>query len=344
MDKLRKTIISVTCVLFAVAFVLFSEETSDSIIKSISVCINVIIPSMFIYMVLSSYIISSSLYKTIFKIPYNLLNRIIRLDEHLFSMFCLSLIGGYPVGIKLMRETIAQNKNFPAIAEKASAFCYCISPTFAITMIGINLYNSAEIGLLVYIANVITNVIMAIIYSRIYNLKKNYNQCEYNGNLICSITSSSSSLFKICAVIIIFNAVITAAETALTTFGINTPIIIKSIFEISNVLNFKNPDIALLPVISAIASTGGICVLFQSYSLADNSFNLKHFIFARLPSALISGIITRILLMFWDISLTASASESAYYFKFNENKAVIILILIMFIILMQKNEKNLKKG
>lgn len=330
--------------MFTVLFAVFSKEISESIVHSIYVCIEIIIPSMFAYMVISSYILSSSIHKTLFSPLYFLLNKIIRLDKQLFSVFSLSLIGGYPVGIKLLKEIIAQNKSYSAIIEKAAAFCYCISPTFAITMIGLGLYNSIEAGIIVYISNVIANIIMATVYSRIYKLEIPDNPQKQNSGLIQAINSSSAALLRICAVIVIFNAGIAAVEALVNTVGIIIPVYIKSFTEISNILNFSKPGINLLPLISAIASTGGLCVIFQCYSIAQNSFSFKNFLIARIPTALLSGLITNILLQFWNINLPSSSVGGQYSFQFNTNKAVVVFLLIMCTILLQKNEKIFKKG
>ncbi len=344
MKKTKKIITIICCIVIAIMAVVYAENTSESIVKSINICINVIIPSMFIYMVLSSYIISGSIYKTIFKPFYKLLHGILKLDETTFSIFFLSLIGGYPVGIKLFKEIIAQNKNYSEIAEKSAVFCYCISPTFAITMIGIGIYNSVEVGAIIYISNALSCFITAVIYSNMHNLKYDGISINQGGNLISAINSSSSSLFRICSVIITFNAVIAALESSFESSGLNIPIIIKSFLEISNVLSIENSSLVLLPVISAIASTGGLCVLFQCYSICSKSFKLKKFVISRIPCSILSGIITYFLLKFWDISIPTVTGSVNYTFRFNENWAVILLILIMFMILLQKNEKNFKKG
>ena len=88
----------------AVLTVVFPKETADSTVNSINVCINSIIPSMFAFMVITTYIQDSGAYRFLFRPVMPLLKRIIRADERLLSIFLLSLIGGYPVGIKLLKE------------------------------------------------------------------------------------------------------------------------------------------------------------------------------------------------------------------------------------------------
>jgi len=334
----------IAVVFISFLLIIFPEEIADSAILSIENCINIIIPSMFAFMVISTYIMSSNIYQHIFTPFFFLFNRIIKLNKSLFSVFFLSLIGGYPIGIKLLRELIAQNKNYSEISSKMSTFCYCVSPTFAITMIGLGLYNNAEIGAIIYLSNAVSCIIMAIIQSRRYNLKINDIDTGRKGGIIYSVNSSASALFKICSIIVIFNIMLTAAESFLSLFQIEIPVIIKSFFEISNIVRLKNPNVAVLPIISAISSTGGLCVLFQSYSLIGNDFSPKAFILSRLPCSLISSAVTAILLFFWDISVPVFSENKNYCFEFNSNRAILVLLLIMCVILLQKSEKNFKKG
>lgn len=345
MNKTRKYLLIILIIFFLIVFVVHSKETSDSIIKSIDTCINVIIPSMFTYMVISDYIVSSGLYNIIFKPAYLLLHKIIKLDKRSMSVFFLSLIGGYPVGIKILSELIAENKNYSAISEKTSVFCYCISPVFAITMIGLGVYNSTEIGLAVYASNAIANFIVAIIYTRLYNLNYNLTECKNNGNIIKSINSSASSLVRICSVIIIFNAGITAVSSVFNEFGIYVPELLNSFFEISNILNLESPKLLYLPLISMLSSTGGFCVIFQCYSIIQNKFSIKSFLVGRIPVAVLSGLITFIIIKVHNFTIPASVSEkSGYIFTFDTDIIIIMLLLIMCIIIFQKNEKNFKKG
>ncbi len=346
MKYIKKLAVSAIIIIFAITVIIFSEEASASVVNSINVCLNVIIPSMFIFMVISSYILSSGLYKIIFSPLYTILKGLIRLDKELMSVFLLSLIGGYPVGIKLLKELISQNKNYSEIADKASSFSYCISPTFAVTMIGLELYNSIEAGLIVYISNVVSCIITAIIFSRIYKLRtdEKANCNRKNAGIIEAVNSSAVTLMKICAIIVFFNTAITAAECIFQKMDIVFPNYIKSILEISNVLRADKISIASLPFISALSSFGGICVIFQCISMINGAFSVKIFVISRIFTTLLSYAVTKIMLLFWDISVSVNTGASDYIFHFSADKAAAVFLLIMCVILMQKSEKIFKKG
>ena len=348
MKKLKRLIAVILIVGFSTGVIVYSGEVSESIFKSINTCLEVIIPSTFIFMVLSSFILSSGLYETLFRLLYKPLGKFIKTDRYIISVFLLSLVGGYPVGFKLLKDLIAENKNYSEIVTYCAPFCYCISPSFAVTMLGLGIFGSIEAGFIIYLSNVITCIIISVFYSCTHKLTINNTdkkQNIYNGKITESINSSVISLIKMCSVIIFFNSVITVFECFCSEIVIQMPDALKSILEISNILNYKSISPSNLPYISSLASVGGVCVIFQCKSLIENSFSLNSFLISRLFAALISYIATRIIMIFWDISTpTSHFGNESYIFNFNANKGATIFLLIMCIFLMQKSEKNLKKG
>lgn len=349
MKQIKKIFIAILITAFSAGIIIFSDKISSSVFQSINICLEVIIPSTFIFMVLSSYILSSGLYDILFRPFYHPVERIIKTDRYIISVFLLSLIGGYPVGFKLLRESIAENKKYSAIAPFCATFCYCISPSFAVTMLGLGMFGSIEAGLIIYFSNVITCFIIAIFYGKTHQLKviteKNNTPISHNGKLTDSINTSVISLMKMCSVIIFFNSVITVFECFCDKTKIPFPTALKAVLEISNILKLEALSPVALPYISALASLGGICVIFQCKSLIDKSFSLKPFLLSRFFTSIIAFAVTNLIMIFWDISIPSSHfGSNSYTFNFSTNKAATVFLLIMCIILMQKNEKNLKKG
>ena len=329
-------------------FIIFPEQMANSVSDSIEVCLNVIIPSMFVFMVLSSYIIDEGIYKTLISPLYFLLKGILPLNKELFSVFILSLIGGYPTGIKLLRERIAENKNYHEIYERIAGVCYCVSPVFAINIIGYGIYGSGEAGTVVYISNALSCFILAIFTAhrirRITADKDDEMLPKYSPKgLIFSINSASKALIMICAVIICFNSVLTVTEHLLTILNIEPPEIIAGFFEISNLTKIKSPSPLLLPVFSFISSFGGVCVLAQTIALAGKDFSLKYFFIGRLICGVLSAFLTYIIMNIWEISVSSSAGLSGYTYIFNQNKLVVLLLIVMCTIIFIKSEKIFKK-
>lgn len=346
--KVRLIITALLIIFLSVNLIFYSDKINKSIINSINLCMEIIIPSTFIFMVISTYITYSGLSKIIFFPFYLLFKRILKMDIKSFSIFLLSLIGGYPIGIKLLKELIAENKNYSEIADKYAMFCFCVSPTYAVTVMGIGIYRSIEAGIIIYLSNIITCFIIAFFccnFSKLKNTDEKSDESNmHKKGIFDAIYSSSVSLFRMCSIIIFFNAVITIFECCLSEKGIQLPFFLKTIFEISNIIKTDGITPSSLPYVAALTSFGGICVILQCISMINKSFDIKPFIISRVISSLISFIVAKIIITFWDISYPMATYGGNFTFNFNENKSVTIFLLIMCIILIQKKEKNFKKG
>lgn len=328
-------------VIFAVLVLVFSEETAASIKCSIDICISSIIPSMFAFMIIAAYIINSGLYRYIFRPLYFVFNRIIKLDELSFSVFILSLIGGYPTGAKLLKDTVRQNPDYCDTAARILSFSYCISPSFAVIMLGKGVFGSVEAGYIIYISNVLSCVIISFFFMHKDKTAISINKSFNKSSLINAVNAASTSLFTVCTVLIAFNIAVTIAANIISGLSFEKNNIFFGFLEISNLLKAET-DISMLPVVSMISSFGGICVLLQTISIVDREFSLKYFIISRVPCALLSGLISILIINCHEIALeTGTNGKITYYFS--ADKAIVPIIAIMCIIIFKESNKNFKK-
>ncbi len=343
MKTVYKSVFAVAAVLM---IIIYPEDSASSVVRSIDICLETIIPSMFAFMVLTTYIQNTGLYTVIFRPVLWIMRRIIKADDRIISVFLLSFLGGYPIGVKLLRDMIAQNKNSSAIIisySVSSMFCYCISPSFAVIMIGSGIFGSPETGMIIYISDILACILIAAIGSRMYDLKAEYDITVSGGTLLDSVNSASRSLFTVCTVIVAFNIFLSGIRVFLNDLGVALSPMIFGIFEISNLLNIKAPEISMIPFIAAISSFGGICVLFQCAALIHGAFPLKKFLLARIPCSVLSGIISYIIIQFADISVSVSSISEKYVFEFSGNKLLVVILTAMCIIILYKSNKLFRK-
>ncbi|MBP5605506.1 MAG: hypothetical protein J6X60_08185 [Ruminiclostridium sp.] len=337
---------SVFVITAALMIIIYPVDSASSAVRSIDICLETIIPSMFAFMVLTTYIQTTGLYNVLFRPVLWIMRKIIKADDRIISVFLLSLFGGYPIGVKLLRDITTQNKNSPAIASScpaASMFCYCISPSFAVIMIGNGIFGSPVTGLIIYLSDILACILTAVVVSRLYDLKTRDDVSIPGGTILDSVNSASRSLFPVCTVIVAFNIFLSGISAFLNDLGVTLAPMISGIFEISNLLNIKEPDISMIPFIAVISSFGGICVLFQCAALIHAAFPLRKFLLARIPCSVLSGIISFIVMQFADISVSASTVTEKYVFSFSGNKILVVILTAMCIIILYKSNKLFRK-
>lgn len=151
--------------LFAVAAAL-SKDMSRELYNSLIICAATLVPALFPFMVLSEFIVNTGAFGVLSNItapPGRLLFR----DENTAAIMLLSLIGGYPVGPKIC-ERLYQNG---AISKRSAvnAACFCVNPSapFAITAVGVGLYGSFEVGIILFASNALACLFTGIIFTHI---------------------------------------------------------------------------------------------------------------------------------------------------------------------------------
>ncbi|MCL2637431.1 MAG: hypothetical protein FWD48_03585 [Oscillospiraceae bacterium] len=335
MKKIAKTTLAVFCVILMLsALILDTKTMTDEIVSAVETCLYTIIPALFGFMVVSSYLIKSGLYRIIFKPLYFILRRVIRLSEEEFGIFLLSLFGGYPVGAKL----IADNK----ITRDILPFCYCPSPGFVIFIVGIGLFSSPQVGIAVYLSNVLACVLLAIVLS-FKNKKVTGGQSRppLLLNVITpSVLSASSALFPVCAVVTAFGLI----KGTLRFIGVENAFVF-AVLEISGVANLT-PNPALLPLIAALFSTGGLCIITQIPALINKKIPLKGFLIWRIPAAILSALICKLFMPLLDFTayVAASTTESAVAVTQANSPIASVSLLMMAMILVKTAEDKSKQN
>jgi len=290
--------------LILAAMIIDASGLAVSVVKAVETCLYTIIPALFGFMVISSFLLKSGLYRIVFKPFYLLFSYVIKLNEEEFGIFLLSLFGGYPVGAKLLVESHKKN------TEHILPFCYCPGPGFVIAVVGIGIFSNAKVGLAVYISNVLTCVLLAIILSA--KNKKGFpykpQKSETNQSLKCSrdvfissVMSASSALFPVCAIVVTFGVLnhvlrFYGIERIFALLGEGFDIFFFAVMEISNASKLP-PSLSFLPIIAALFSFGGLCIITQIPAITKQKIPLKRFFLWRIPAALMSALICKLIVI-----------------------------------------------
>lgn len=350
MKKRKAILFTASLTAGAVCFLLTADSKAavEAARKAVETCLSVIIPSLFAFMVFSRIVIKSGIADTALFPLYKLSSFWFKGSRRDFSILILSLIGGYPVGISLLKEEIAYNKNYTAIAEKMLCFCYCGSPSFIIQIAGLSVLGSAKAGLIVYASNVLACLTMAV-FLNIFTIPKNPH-CEANVpdpkitlvDLTDSISSAVKALSVICGTIIAFNIILEllnymGAMELLSTFGLDRTA--AAAFEISNISVFKGRDGTILPLLSGLTSFGGLCIIIQTAALSNGKIPLKKFMLSRIPTALLSSLYSYFILKLFPVAVEAYLPQNTVTLLSSVNPVCSLCIAAMTYILL-KPEKT----
>lgn len=141
-----------------------AEEISVSVKNALMLCASVIIPSVFPFIILSDF-----LYRFI---DFGSMRKLGELFEKLFKInraglypFTLGLLCGFPLGVKCASELYNDGRISKDECERLIGFCNNTGPAFLVCGIGLGLRKNIYDGLALYVATVLSAVLVGMIFS-----------------------------------------------------------------------------------------------------------------------------------------------------------------------------------
>ncbi|WP_295153450.1 nucleoside recognition protein [uncultured Ruminococcus sp.] len=346
----RRTKDMFLCILLTAAAAgtaVFTGEISAGVREAVLRCVNVLIPSLFAFMAVSDMLIKSGGLRIISKSLRPIARYIFNCPEELFMVFFISSAAGYPLGIKLLSDMLERGETDTRTAEKAACFCYCGGPAFYSGAIGLAVFDNTSVGKLIYVSVMFSNIIIALLVCRTSKLSviKKQTPASDGNILIDSVKSAGKSMGMICMTVVLFAALMAIADASglfawiQHSFGLsdNEMILLRSVIEITSLTELKGCPFVLLPLISAVCSFGGVCIIMQLYALKNTKLSMLVFWKIRLPSAVLSAFVCRLLRPYIVGDAVCVISNNQPLLKIDNFAASICMILMIFLLNYKKS-------
>lgn len=208
---------SVFAVLLSMAgFTVYSSDTVAAARAGMSLCADLIIPSLFPFFVISSLSVEIGLAEYAGIAFEGIMRRLFRLPGACAPAFTLGLIGGYPVGARTAIGIYQKKLCTKDEAERLLAFCNNSGPSFILGAVGAGIFGGSFAGILLYLSHVAASFIVGIIF-RFYKCGKQakktspctfVNTSRLSEAFVESVKSSFLSILNICAFVIFFSVAI----------------------------------------------------------------------------------------------------------------------------------------
>ncbi len=363
-----KNFILLLIVTFLCISILIIPQSSASGVKTgLNSCVNILVPSLFPFMVLSSFIVKCGISEYMGKLIAPITKTIFKLPGYTGIIILLGLIGGYPTGAIGINELYNQKKISSKQAEQMLLFTVGAGPAFVINAIGNQLYKNQYIGVLIFASQVISSIILGILIGRCFNnnsKEKEILNITKNSSLSCALVesclASSKAMFNMCAFVILFSALLnifkeTSFISALSNYfcALNvSPSISNSIFpiicEVTNGCISCANNHAPIELTAFTLGFAGLCVHFQIFSITEAiNFSKSKFIICRFLHGALSSIVVHFLLILFSshtcsptIKLVYSSNKSNCYFS--KGSIALILLCIYFLFSVTAKTTNFK--
>lgn len=282
------------------ALIIFSENCSKEALEGLGLCLRVLIPSLFPFMAVSSFIVKSGLSYQLGRPFRGIMKKVFGLNENFAPIILLSMIGGYPVGAKGIASLVESGAANKKEAAKAAMFAVCAGPGFIVNFVGMSIYQNKSAGLIILASQIISVLALGIVINLLDRGKNEINaKSELKRNflpissaIVESAAESSRGILSICAFVVLFSA-FTGIFNSIISDGI-----------------MKNSLLCLLEVCSAVSELskscpvefvafaigfGGLCVHFQIFSaLGDIKVNKLSFFCIRIMQGMLTSLLTHL--------------------------------------------------
>ena len=299
----KRLIISIALVAASILLIAFPKKASFGAYMGIVNCLEIIVPSLFPFMVITIFLTESGYYERIFSIPSGVLSKITGIDKSFCSLFFVGMIGGYQSAAKSVSILCKNNDLSPENASTLLCFSTNAGPAFLISAVGSGLFLSSSIGVILFVASVMSSFSLMAFYASKLSKSKVYLGRKNNNSLsmcfVSSVKEGCKTITVMCAFIVLFSVAIYLIPDLSNSFSFLKSFI-YGLLEVTSGVCTASLEISLKSILatSAICAFGGFCIIFQIAAIcSETNIKIAPFIISRILHSLLSVLYTFLLLL-----------------------------------------------
>lgn len=330
--RLKRNLFSLFFLAFTLGLLLFSKTNLSAVKSGLSLWANSVIPSLFPFFIATELLMHTNIVNQLGFLFNKFMKPLFNIRGEGSFAFVMGIISGYPVGAKIATNFRQNNICTKEECERLLSFTNNSGPLFVIGAVGILMFKSTTIGILLFVTHLLSSISVGIVFrfwkknkiSNDYIKHSNFNNSKYQnasinnlGEVISeSIISAISTILLIGGFIVLFSSIISILKSS----GIinSLAFFINPVFKLINIdTSFCMPLISgFIEITNGIASIssiackklsiniilasfllgfGGISVLLQVLSITSKTdLSIKPYIFGKLLHGILAGFYTYI--------------------------------------------------
>ncbi len=339
-QKIARSLLCLLCLLFAVLLIQNAPVVAKGAVQGIRLCLQTVIPSLFCFMVLTCFLINSGLYRFLSLPLAWVTRRLFFLPPELGSILLLGMVGGYPMGAKAIASLLQQQKIDPRDAQRMMLYCCCAGPSFIISAVGVQMFGSFSVGVLLFAVQLGVSVLFALVcalHCRLHSSRpaaiadphpvSSVRPLGLGEAFVLSVAQSVEAMGQMSGFIVLFSAVGQLISSLLPCASLARALPLGAVFA------------------SCFLSFGGLSVLAQIMGILKGThIRILPILLSRLLHALVSGVLTFILLKSLGESVSVFAAQTHPIPVADPATPFLCLCLIMMgVLLLQQLSRPMQK-
>lgn len=332
--------------LFAAVLLAFPQQAVAGAAEGLKLCAGVIIPSLFPFLVVSSFAAASSSCRVAMRFLSPVMRHVFRLPAAAAPAVLFGLIGGYPVGCATAAQLYAQGEIDGEQAQRLTCFSLNAGPAFVITAVGSVMLGSVKAGVILFASCTVAAVLIGVALG--FTAVKPEKALPVQSvslpdsqALVEAAEKAALSMMKICAWTVLFSCVGNILEGL--GVGGNMLAALKCVFEVTGGCRAAAGR-GNICVLAATLGWGGLCVSCQVMeSVKKTGADMSVFFAFRALHAALAAVICGVLLHFFPIEIsvfsnTAAVTAGSFSYSVPATAALMCLCTVLVIDL-DRNKK-----
>ena len=323
--KLKNLIKGILFVFLGTLLLIFRDSAVSGMKLGIDICLNILVPSLFPFMVLSSVAVKCGIFSGG---TGKLFGKITGMPFAVLSVIIFGFTGGYPVGLNVAAELYENGVIDRRTVLRLSSFCVNAGPAFIITAVGTVIFGSSGAGYSLFFCVCISSVITGILASFFIKQDKSTHTFKYvkqpfSEALTESVESSCKKMFVMCAWVMLFSCF----SGIINGFHFGFLSDIWSVFSEVTAGVVSAEKIGGLPLTAACISSGGLCVMCQLLpTMKKCGVRVREYLTFRIVNSVISFILMKIILIISPLSVETFSYNNIGLGTGNATASVLLLI------------------
>ena len=264
-----RKVIAAFAALGLVMLVLDPATTVSSGIDGVEVCMRTLVPSMLPFLVLSS-LLTHTFSGTQLRI-LKPISRFCGIPYGAEALMVIGLLGGYPMGAKMISDAYSSGNISRKDALHMLAFCNNAGPAFIFGVLGA-LFSNPLIPWITWLIHIVAALITGYVRNNVPE-KPCPTVSQPPVNIVRIIENSAKTMGVICTWVILFRIVIGfLTKRFLNTFPFALQALMAGILELANGIirlgSVADPPSRFV-ICTLVLSFGGLCVLMQTASVTS---------------------------------------------------------------------------
>lgn len=301
MNTIIKKLKYIVLTLILIVFILNIKVVINSTYEASILFFKKVFITIFPFIILCDILIYFNYHLFIKRIFGKLINKIFNIDSNTSIIFILSVLTSHPSNAVYIKNLLDNKLIDIKTANRILIYTYFPSIAFVIGVIGISLYNSFKIGLLLWIICFINNIFIGLYLrkdnSYIESITNETKNISFFECFKLSIVKAINTSFIILGNLIVFTIIINLLVKYVSINSTILSILIGFLELTSGVISISKLSIPFnikFALTSLILNFSSLSILFQSFSiLSDYKINIKK----TLTIKLMFGIIIFLLLI-----------------------------------------------